>query len=97
MLLAALLVVGCASARFTDWTGHRIDEVIKKFGPPTRTVPTSDGGRMCVWEFQRSAPASSWGAGAGGPAVVTSANNYVSTKTFWVKPDGTVASWNSSD
>ena len=31
------------------------------------------------------------------PAVVTTANNYVSTKTFWVKPDGTIASWNFSD
>lgn len=97
VVTAVLLAAGCASTGFTEWTGHHIDEVIKKFGPPTRTVPTSDGGKMYVWEFQRSAPSSSWGSGAGGPAVVTTANNYVSTKTFWVKPDGTIASWNFSD
>jgi hypothetical protein len=92
-----LLAVGCASTKVTDWTGHHIEEVIKEFGPPARTVATSDGGKMYVWEFHRSAPQPSWGGGPGGPSVSTASNNYISTKTFWVRADGIILSWNAND
>ncbi|HLE60668.1 MAG TPA: hypothetical protein VI700_03950, partial [Thermoanaerobaculaceae bacterium] len=49
VVVGVLLVAGCASTKPTDWTGHHIDEVIKKFGSPTRVVPTADGGKMYVW------------------------------------------------
>ena len=97
VVVGVLLVAGCASTKPTDWTGHHIDEVIKKFGSPTRVVPTADGGKMYVWELQRSMPSPSWGSGPGGPTVSTQANRYTATKTFWVRPDGIVASWNLHD
>jgi hypothetical protein len=98
VLAAAMLTaVGCASAKFTEWTGHHIDEAIKMFGPATRVLPTVDGGKMYVWEFHRSAPSSSWTSGPGGPTVSTRSNSYVTTKTFWVRADGIIASWNFQD
>ena len=92
-----LLANGCTSAEFTEWTGHHIDEVIKKFGPPARTLPTSDGGKMYVWEFPHSVPSASWSNGPGPPTVSTTSTTYVSTKTFWVRPDGIISSWNFQD
>jgi hypothetical protein len=91
---AVLTAVGCASARVTDWTGHHIDEAIKMFGPPARTLPTADGGKMYVWEFQRSVADPSWGSGPGAPTVSSNVRRYTATKTFWVRPDGIINSWN---
>jgi hypothetical protein len=91
--VAALLAVGCASTAPTDWTGHHIDEAIKKFGPPTRVLPTSDGGKMYQWIFHRSSPQPSWG----GTSVTTTSNNYTSTKTFLVRADGIILSFSAND
>jgi hypothetical protein len=95
--VAVLTSVGCASAKATDWTGHHIDEVIKEFGSPTRVVSTPDGGKMYVWELQRSVSEPSWGSGPGAPTVSSNVRRYTATKTFWVRPDGIVASWNLHD
>ena len=94
---AVLTAVGCASAKVTDWTGHHIDEAIKEFGSPTRVVPTTDGGKMYVWELQRSVADPSWSGGPGAPTVSSNVRRYTATKTFWVRPDGIIASWNFQD
>ena len=99
LVLAAAVatVMGCASTRMTDWTGHHIDEVIKEFGSPTRVVPTADGGKMYVWERERSIAEPTWSDGPGAPTVSSNVRRYTATKTFFVRPDGIVASWNFQD
>jgi len=96
LLLAAVVLTaaGCASAKATDWTGHHIDEVIKKFGSPTRVVPAPNGGKMYVWEYQRSVADPSWSSGPGSPTVSSNVRRYTTTKTFFVRADGIIASWN---
>jgi hypothetical protein len=95
--VAALTAMGCASAKFTEWTGHHIDEVIKEFGSPTRVVPAADGGSMYVWEYQRSVADSRVEGTAQRPRVVNYLRRYTATKTFFVRPDGIVSSWNFQD
>jgi hypothetical protein len=97
LAVAVLTAMGCASAKATDWNGHHIDEVIKKFGPPTRVVSTADGGKMYVWELQRSVADPSWSGGSGAPTVSDNVRRYTATRTFWVRPDGIILSWNFRD
>jgi hypothetical protein len=97
LALTVVTVVGCASAKFTDWTGHHIDEVIKEFGPATRVVPAADGGKMYVWEYERTTADSRVEGTAQQPRVVNYLRRYTATKTFLVRPDGIIASWNFQD
>jgi hypothetical protein len=94
VLAAAVITAGCASTSVTDWTGHHIDEVIKKFGTPARVTPTGDGGKMYVWEYQRTFADPTWGAGG---TVSPNERRCTATRTFMVRPDGIVATWNVQD
>jgi len=91
VVAAVCLVAGCATMQTTEWTGHRINEVIKEFGPATRTVPAADGQTMYVWVREHSIPRSSWGAGG---TVSTTSTTQITTWSFLVNKDGTVVSWN---
>ncbi len=94
VLAAALLAFGCASAKVTEWTGHHVDEVIKKFGTPSRIVEAAAGAKMYVFEFQRSVAEPSWGAGGN---VQANERRCTGTRNFLVRPDGIVASWTLND
>jgi hypothetical protein len=94
VVAAACLVAGCASMKTTEWTGHKIDEVIKEFGPPTRTVPTADGQTMYVWEREHSFPQSSWG---GGGTVATTSRKQLTTWSFLVNQERTIVSWHRDE
>ncbi len=89
-----VLASGCASMKFTDWTGHRIDEVITQFGAPTRITPTSDGGKFYVFEYVHSISEPSWGPSG---AVVTTERRCTASRSFMVRSDGIVASWNQTE
>jgi hypothetical protein len=93
-LVGVLLAGGCASTKLTDWTGHNISEVIKAFGTPNRVVPAGDGGKLYVFEYQRSRQHPAWGAYGN---VASNEHSCTATRSFMVRPDGTVASWNIQD
>jgi hypothetical protein len=42
-LVVALLAAGCASSRYTDWTGLTITKAIKELGRPTETMHSGEG------------------------------------------------------
>jgi hypothetical protein len=94
VVAAVCLVAGCASMQTTEWTGHKIDEVIKEFGPPTHTVPASNGQTMYVWVREHSIPQSSWASGPGGSTVATTTRKQMKTWSFLVNQERTVVSWN---
>jgi hypothetical protein len=94
---AACLVAGCASMQTTEWTGHKIDEVIKEFGPPTRTVPAAEGQTMYVWEREHSFPQSSWVSGPGGSAVATTSRKQLTTWSFLINQERTIVSWHRDE
>lgn len=94
VLAAAIVTAGCASTGVTDWTGHHIDEVIKKFGTPTRVTATPDGGKMYVWETERSVANPVWGAGG---TVSAQEQRWTTVRTFSVRPDGIISSFNIKD
>ncbi len=81
----------------TEWTGHKIDEVIKAFGPPSRTVPGEGGQTMYQWVREHRIPQSSWAGDPTHPTVVTTSQTQTTTWTFWVNQEGNVVSWNRQD
>jgi hypothetical protein len=83
MLPALVLVCGCASMQATEWKGHKIDDVVKEFGPPTQTVPAADGETMYLWAFEHSFSQAS--------------PNQTTTWCFLVNQEGTVVSWHRDD
>lgn len=90
-------LVGCASAKPTDWTGHHIDEVIAKFGPAKRIVPQGDR-KMYVWEVERrmaAPPTVDPATGRSTPSAPAVA--YTSVRTFYVGPDGIIISFTWQD
>ena len=97
VVAAAWLTAGCASMQTTEWTGHKIAEVIKEFGPATRSVPASGGQTMYMWVREHSFPQSSWAGGPGQPSVATTTRKQITTWTFMVNADGTIVSWNRDD
>ncbi len=92
--VTALLAGGCASAKMTDWTGHPIADVIKKFGTPTRITPTADGGKLYVFEYERSTAEPSWGPGGSAQA---NERRCTASRNFMVRADGIVISWTLND
>ena len=94
LVAVVLLATGCASMQTTDWNGHHIDEVIKKFGTPTRVLPAADGGKMYVWETERSVANPAW---SGGGSVSAQEQRWKTVRTFWVRPDGIISTFNIQD
>ncbi len=87
MLPALVLVCGCATMQNTEWKGHRIDDVVKEFGPPNQTVPAADGETMYLWVFEHGSP----------PGGAQSSGNQTTTWCFLVNQEGTVVSWHRDD
>ncbi len=96
MLVAVVLLAGCASMQTTEWKGQKIDEVIKEFGPPARTLTSADGKTMYEWTLRSPASAfwgefaNDWGANPPGP----NNRNAPVTWRFVVNSDGIITSWN---
>ena len=94
-LLAAGLTAGCATTSPSDWTGHRIDEVIKEFGKPTGSYLTGEGRTMYVWTRRFAVVEKDVMdlPGSGGHFQVPGVGEHSLTWRFLVNPDGTVAGW----
>lgn len=100
MLVLILIVplVCCATAKPTDWTGRHIDEVIKKFGPPKRTIPQGER-TLYVWEVERrmaNPPTTDPVTGRMVPSA-QSAVAYTSVRSFIVGADGIIISFTWQD
>jgi hypothetical protein len=52
MLAVVAAASGCASMQTTEWTGHRIDEVIAKLGPPDVFVHSAEGGKWTAFTIR---------------------------------------------
>jgi hypothetical protein len=90
---AACLASGCVSMMTTEWTGHKIDEAIKEFGRPDRTVPSADGKTMYVCNKTSEFTTGSWS----GTTVAPTTQRRMTTRTFFVNPDGTIVTWNRQE
>ncbi len=88
-----LLATGCASMQTTEWTGHRIDEVIKEFGTPDRTMPSADAKTMYVWNKASEFTTGSWS----GTSVAPTTQKRMTTWTFLVNQEGVIVSWNRQE
>lgn len=97
VLALAVHLVGCASARPTDWTGHHIDEVIARFGPAKRIVEQGDG-KVYVWEVERRmASPPTIDPATGRPSPSAPAVAYTAMRSFLVGPDGVIVSFTWQD
>lgn len=90
VVAAVCLTSGCASLQTTEWTGHKIDEAIKKFGSPDRTVPAANGQTMYVWNKVSEYTAGSWSS-------APPTQRWMTTWTLFVSPDGTIVTWNRQE
>lgn len=93
MLAAVVLVAGCASLQTTEWTGHKIDDAIKQFGTPDRTVPAANGQTMYVWNKVSEYTTGSWS----GTNAAQTTQRRMTTWTLFVSADGTIATWNRQE
>ncbi len=99
VLVLALVapLVGCASTKPTDWTGHHIDEVIAKLGPAKRVMPQGEN-TVYVWEVERRmASPPTIDPVTGRPTPSAPAVAYTSVRTFYVGPDGIIISFTWQD
>jgi len=65
-LWLALLLAGCASTESakTSWQGAHYDDVISRWGAPSRSAPMAGGGQVHTWVTEG-------GYGGGSPASVS--------------------------
>ena len=71
LLIAGLLLAGCAHVTVeqeleqakTSWQGAAYDEIVTRWGPPTRSAPLADGRQTHTWTSQEAS------VRGGGPSV----------------------------
>ncbi len=86
----ALLAAGCATMQSTDWTGHRISEVVTRLGRPTQVTRTDDGATY-VWKQTRSTVRANKGFAEPHDGFDTTA--YTLVWRFSVDSDGRITSY----
>jgi hypothetical protein len=97
VVAAACLTAGCASMKTTEWTGHKIDEVIKELGPPSHITTGEDGRKIYEWTLHRTVPEPSESVDAKGNLRNSTAwRDSLHTWSFVVREDGTIVAWNDS-
>lgn len=94
----ALVIGSCASmTKSEEWTGHKIDEVIAKYGQASSIVPGENGQKTYMWILHRSVPVVTETFNSqGAPVSGTTYRDSVRTKTFSVDASGIITSWNDS-
>ncbi len=50
IVVAANLLVGCASTNITPWVGHNEAELVSSWGVPTSTLELKNGGRVLTYQ-----------------------------------------------
>ena len=93
LLAAVVLVAGCASMQTTEWTGKKVDEAIKQFGTPDRTVPAANAQTMYVWNKVSEYTTGSWS----GTNAVQTTQRRMTTWTMFVNQDGVIVTWNRQE
>ena len=89
--MAALVTTNCASMRSTDWTNHKISEVIRKLGRPAeiRRYPHST---VYVWNETKTTLYSTFG-GSSDPHGGFDTDPYCVSWRFSVDQDGTITNF----
>ncbi len=85
--VCTLLGAACATMQSTNWTGHRISEVVKKLGQPTEITRSGDAA-VYVWKEPRTSVQSTTGFDQPHNGVDTSA--YVQVWRFSVDANGRI-------
>lgn len=88
---AAFLAPGCATVKTTEWTGHTIDAVIAKLGPPdcTGPVPGSTSMTRYLWLRLHWVPVGT--PDSAGGTLERSVD--VEVWVFIVSPEGFILDW----
>ena len=96
VVLAAVVAVvclasGCATMKTTEWTDHRIDEVIAKLGPPDCTGPVPGSTLMTryLWLRLHWVPS--------GPPESLEHSVDLEVWVFLVSPEGFILDWAYKD
>ena len=79
-----------------SWVGHYQSELIARWGPPTKIVPSERGGKIIIYESLKG----TWGNRrddriVGGAQYPTTSRQpgYAATRTFYVNQKGIIYSW----
>ena len=87
-LVGIVIAAGCAS---TSWTGHKVDELIAKIGPPRHVEEQADGRRVLTWTRVRTMNKPPvFDEHQGRVVTDTGTYTYSETTTCLVEPDGTI-------
>jgi hypothetical protein len=81
------LCFACADARANAWIGHKMEDLIRSWGPPTAMATLSDGTKIADWTYSRT------GAGFGqkvGGTIITHRAQYECIARITADAAGTV-------
>jgi hypothetical protein len=110
-IIMALSITGCTAQMnqmMQSWEGHHYSKVVAKWGPPTRVIDESNGGKMMIWEETKTvtspgyAQTQPYGAYSKNVLMPTSyrttyippqTNTYTKSRTFWVNSEGIIYRW----
>lgn len=85
LVTACIVVSACASSlqqTLDSWLGHQQNELIQRWGPPSKTTDDGGGGRILIYEsFTPNPFAQQPGIGV------------LQVKMFYVRADGTIYLW----
>ena len=95
----ALLFGGCTSVNdvMQSWVGSHQAELIKSWGPPTRSTSDGADGWILIWEYDRELGQRPGRAYVNADGSISynapEPSGCVAKRMFWVHPDGIIYWW----
>lgn len=98
LLCALLILSGCLPTKaLNSWLGHHKSELIRTWGPPTRTASDGAGGEILIYEqgvYTGQVPGQMYGNGYGGTSYTAPVQTgYNRVRMFYCDKDGKVYMW----
>jgi hypothetical protein len=54
IFISLAMCFGCADDRAESWVGHRLDDLIRAWGPPSASATLTDGSKIVDWSLNRT-------------------------------------------
>jgi hypothetical protein len=100
VVAAAIATSGCAAqinSAMSTWVGHHQSELIRSWGPPSRTASDGQGGTVLIYDSyvdMGQTPGTAYTDPYGNVRYTTpQQNGYARTRMFYVNADGYIYSW----
>lgn len=99
LLLLILPFIGCTTPNMImkSWVGHRVEELYRAWGPPSKTIDNGRDGKIVVYvpDLDNKDGTKQRYVNASRPVEYLGPRNnaYKKTKSFYITPMGTIYAW----